>query len=183
MCKHPSLCRLSLPSSMLVVVNALRRRPPVNKSDRRRARVTSKSHWIPIRVTLQGSQTWMRYRISKCSFTLQTVLDRRYIALIVESELLQHIAGTGWTEGVFTTSLTVSLLPYPAFVSWLFWAATSKMWRPFKYVFLWKSQIAVQTEQMIDVEKKINPKMYCFFFFCRLFPITSARLFIQPGWA
>lgn len=44
MCKPPSLCRLSLPSSILVVVNALRRRPPVNKSDRRRARVTSKSH-------------------------------------------------------------------------------------------------------------------------------------------
>lgn len=106
----------------------------------------------------------------------------RHISLIVESELWQHIAGTGWTEGVFTTSLTVSLLPYPAFISWLFWAATSKMWCPFKYDFLWKSQIAVQTEQIIDVEKK-NLKMYCFFFFCRLFPITSARLFIQPGWA
>lgn len=81
MCKPPSLGRLSPPSSMLVVVKALRRRPPVNKSDRRRARVTSKSHWIPIRVTLQGSQTWMRYRISKCSFMLQTVLDRRYICV------------------------------------------------------------------------------------------------------
>lgn len=139
MCKPSSLHWLSLPSSVVVVVNAFRRHLPVNKSDKRRAAVASKSHWIPIRVTLQERQTCMWCQISKCSFMLLTDLDICYkcVHWISTSHIFNWRQSTIWAVAPYCRdrlnwgcvySLSDCAFLFFAFTLWLFGAATSKIW-------------------------------------------------------